>query len=91
MIPFILWFNPNRNEIKWKGKKYLLNSECKRKVTFLNYLRILITIGLIVLGYFAGIFEKSVLGVFGIMFFVQLVFLGVFWIVLPKEIEKIIG
>lgn len=91
MVQLVLWINPYRKEIKFKGKKYRLREEYEKKIVLLNNIRIAFTVVLLLLAYFAGVYENTSNLVFWeIIISVQLVSLGIFYIVLPNEIEKMI-
>ncbi len=90
MIQLILWLNPYRKEITVKGQKYKLSEVWIKKTCLLNNIRILLTIGALLLAYVTGICEKEAgLVIWGIVLGVQVIFLGVFYLFIPNDIEKL--
>lgn len=91
MIPLILWLNPYREEINYKGEKYRLSKEYFKKTSILSNMRICITIGMLLLAYFTNMYENISGHIFWeVILGIQLIFLVIFYIVLPKKIEEII-
>lgn len=91
MVQFILWLKPNTKELRLNGKEYRLSVKWIKRITLLNNIRIMLTVGLLLLAYFAGMCEKNVaLVISGIILGTQVIFLGLFYMFIPCEINKII-
>lgn len=91
MVQLILWLNPYRKEIKVKGRKYTLSKKYTKKLTLLNNIRTVFTVGLLVLVYFTDLYERNDgVVLWAIILGVQVIFLGLFYLIFPNEIEKMI-
>lgn len=91
MFRLKIWLNPYMKEINIKGKNYKIGDNYQKKITLLNNLRIIFTVGLLVLSYLFHLYSDNLsLDFLGIILSVQIAFLGIFYLFLPNDIEKML-
>lgn len=90
MIQINVWLSRKENSFKYKGKKYILNSQYSKLKKVIDGISYILTVILVVLSYFCVDKGKVVYVAAGIMMSVYFLTLFAYIAKFPNDLEKLI-